>query len=374
MISKKIYYGKQYIDKKDINAVKIALSKKLITTGNSVATFEKEIRNFTKSKYAITCSSGTAALHIALFSIDLKPNDIIIMPVINFISSYAMASSMNAKIYLADVCPDSGHMRTEDLLKCIKDNKIKKIKSVINMYIGGGTKEIEKFYKLKKKFKFFLIEDACHAFGSEYKIREKLYKVGSCKHSDICTFSFHPLKSITTGEGGCLTTNDIKLAKKMQIFRSHGILRKSYQNYDIKNLGFNYRLSDINSALGLSQLKKLKSFVKKRQQIAKLYISKLNKLSQFIDTPDFDKNSSWHLFRIKIKKNKNKLINYLQKNHIFSQIHYKPINLFSFYKNNKKFKNAEKYYKETLSLPIYYKLSNKDILSICNLLKIYNKN
>ena len=225
MNPKKIYYGAQYIDKKDINAVKLSLNQKLITTGRYVDSFENGIKNFTQSKYAISCNNGTAALHIALFSIGLKPKDVIIMPAVNFISSYAMASNLNVKIYLADVCPQNGHMRVKDLLKCIKENKLK-IKCVINMHIGGSVNEIKSFYKLKRKLNFILIEDACHALGSEYEIDGKSYKVGSCKHSDICTFSFHPLKSITTGEGGCVTTNNSKLVKKMRTFRSHGILRK----------------------------------------------------------------------------------------------------------------------------------------------------
>ena len=366
---KTIYYGKQYIDKKDIIAVKNSLFEDLITTGKSVVKFEKNINNFTNAKYAISCNSGTAALHIALFSIGLKPKEIIIMPTINFISSYSMAKNMNARIYLADVCPHTGVMRVEDLLNCIKVNKIKNIKAVINMYIGGSAKNLKEFYLLKKKYNFFLIEDACHALGSNYKVKNKIQKIGSCNYSDICTFSFHPLKSITTGEGGCVTTNNQKLANKMYIFRSHGISRKSYFDYDIKNLGFNYRLSDINSALGITQLKKLNLFIKRRKQIAKLYISKLNKINSFIETPEYDEYSAWHLFRLRVLKNKKGLIKFLQKNKIFTQIHYKPIHSFSFYKSKEKLKNSEKYFEETLSLPIYYSLSNEDIGRICNLLK-----
>lgn len=361
-----IYYGAQFIDKNDIIAVQKSLNKDLITTGKSVLKFEKNIKKYTKAKYAVSCNSGTSALHIAFFAADLKPNNIIIMPSVNFVSSYAMASYMKAKIYLTDVCPETGRMRVEDFLNCIKKNKITKIKAVVNMYIGGSAQNLEIFSKIKKKFNFILIEDACHALGSTYKNK---IRIGSCRHSDICAFSFHPLKSITTGEGGCLTTNNSLFAKKMIYFRSHGIIKKNYTNYDIKDFGFNYRLSDINCALGISQLKKLDKFIKRRKEISKLYIFKLKKLSQFISVPDYDPHSAWHLFRIKVKKKKLKLIKYLQKHKIFCQIHYKPLHKYSFYKKNIKFKNAEKYYSQTLSLPIHYKLKDKDINTVSELIE-----
>ena len=217
-----IYYGAQFIDKKDIMAVRDSLNEDLITTGKSVLNFEKNIKKYTRAKYAISCNNGTSALHMAFLAINTKPNDIIIMPSVNFVSSYAMASYMKAKIYLTDVCPKTGLMREEDLLNCIKKNKIIKIKAVINMYIGGSAKDLEIFFKIKKKLNFVLIEDACHALGSTYTNKKIKTKIGSCKYSDICTFSFHPLKSITTGEGGCLTTNSSLYAKKMFYFRSHG--------------------------------------------------------------------------------------------------------------------------------------------------------
>lgn len=371
MNSKTIYYGKQFINNEDIKFVKKSLKQKLITTGNSVKKFEKNISKYTGSKYAVCCNNGTAALHMSLFAINLKPKEIIIMPSVNFISSYAMAKNMNAKVFLTDVCPITGMMRIDDLVKCIKENKLKKIKSVINMYIGGSAKNIEEFYNLKKKYNFFLIEDACHAFGTSYLIDKIKYKIGSCVHSDICTFSFHPLKSITTGEGGCVTTNNFNFAKRMQIFRSHGIVKRSYYDYDIKELGYNYRLSDVNCALGISQLKKLNLFVQRRREIAKIYIKSLKNFEKFIQIPTYDPYSSWHLFRIRIKTKKNDLIKFLQKNGVYCQIHYKPINKFNFFKSKVKFKNSEIYFRHALSLPIYYNLTKQEIFKVCNLLKKY---
>ena len=170
-----IPYGRQYIDKADILSVKKSLYLEKITTGNKVVNFEKKISKFTKAKYSVVCSSGTSALYLALKAIKIKKNDIVIMPSINFIAAYNVSKLNNANIYLADVDPISGQLTPKTLEQCIKSNKLKKIKCVINMYLGGSAKNIEKFYKLKKKYKFFLIEDACHAFGSKYIFKNKKY-------------------------------------------------------------------------------------------------------------------------------------------------------------------------------------------------------
>ena len=380
----KIPYNKQYIDNKDKKLVDLSLDQELITTGKKVFEFENNIKQFTKSNFAISCNSGTAALHLALMSIDVKKNDIIIMPAINFIASYSMSKSLNAKIYLSDVDPISGIMRPDLLESCIKKNKIKKIKAIITMHHSGSPKYILEYYKLKKKYNFFIIEDACHAFGSKYKINNKIFITGCCKHSDISTFSFHPVKSITTGEGGALTTNSKIIYKKASLLRSHGIERnisKSHWTYDIKKMGFNYRLSDINCALGIAQLKKINFFVRKRREIANFYLTKLKKLDNIVKLPEVTSNitSSWHLFLIsinfkKIKSNKTKLFNFLKSKKIFAQFHYIPVYRFNITKKKyKKLENSEYYFNNSLSIPIYPSLSKKDqrrvIVSIFQFLK-----
>ena len=252
----KIPYGRQYIDKSDSLIVRNSLKETLITTGKYVKKFEAKLSNFFKVKNAITCNSGTAALHLAFMAADLKKNDVVVMPAVNFISAYNMCRQLGAKIYLADVDRRTGQMTPNLLLDCIKVNKIKKIKLILTMYMGGYPENILPFYKIKKKFSCLLIEDACHAFGAQYKYKNKFIKVGSCKHSDISTFSLHPLKPITTGEGGIVTTNNNKIAKKIKNLRSHGIIKrhKFQWQYNIIEPGYNYRLSDINSALGISLL------------------------------------------------------------------------------------------------------------------------
>ena len=365
----KIPYGKQHIDKSDLQMVSKSLKEPLITTGNFVKKFENNLSNFLKVKNAISCNSGTAALHLAFLASDLKKNDIVIMPAINFISAYSMCKQLGAKIYLADVDLETGQMTPKSLLECIKINKLKKIKIILTMYMGGFPENLIEFHKIKKKFNCLLIEDACHAFGSEYKFNKKLIKVGACKHSDISTFSLHPLKPITTAEGGIITTNNELMAKKIKNLRSHGIIRnnKFHWKYDIFQSGYNYRLSDINSALGLSQLKKIKKFLKFRKKVYEYYKAELHKYKNIINFPKYDlKNKpSYHLVLIninfrKLRSNKDLFLKHLYSKNIICQFHYIPIYKFALYKNKKnKLKSAEKYYNSTLSIPIFHNFDRK---------------
>jgi dTDP-4-amino-4,6-dideoxygalactose transaminase len=378
---KPIPYGRQYIDSQDIKFVSKALKEDLITTGGYVKKFENKISKFLKVKYAVSCSSGTSALHLALMAINLKKDEVIIMPAINFIAVYNMARLMNAKIFLADVDPLTGQMTPETLLECIKNNKLKRIKAIVTMYLGGYPENVIEFYNIKKKYKCFLIEDACHAFGARYKYRNKKFYIGGCKHSDLATFSFHPVKTLTTGEGGIVTTNNKVLANKVLLLRSHGIKRKKNKHweYNIQNLGFNYRLSDINSALGLSQLSKIKKFINFRRKIYKSYQKFLINNPNII-LPKYNKknDSAFHLFLISIKSNskliKNKLFNFLIKSKIFAQYHYVPIYRFSCFKeklNYKKFSNSEYYYRNSLSIPFFYNLSLKNQNYVLKKIKIF---
>ena len=222
---KNIPYGKQTISEKDTKNVLKTIRSEFLTTGPTTKIFEEKFSERVGSKFAISCSSGTSALHLCFMSINLKKKDVVILPVINFIASINMSHIMGARIFFADVDKKTGQMTPKTLEKCIKINKINKIKAVVTMYNGGNPNNAREFFKIKKKYKFILIEDACHSLGGKYAISKNL-KVGSCKFSDLTTFSLHPVKSITTGEGGMITTNDKKLQKKILILRNHGILRK----------------------------------------------------------------------------------------------------------------------------------------------------
>lgn len=372
---KKINYGRQNIELSDINAVKKSLYCDLITTGKQVLLFENKITNYVNSKYTVACSSGTAALHLAFLSIGLREGDSIIMPAINFVSSYNMCRKIGLKIFLADVDPISGLMTPQNFLDCIKRNKIKKIAAILNMHMGGSPNHIKEFYNLKKKYNCFLIEDACHAFGSTYMYNEKTYKIGSCAHSDICTFSFHPVKSITTGEGGAVTTNNFNYYQKSVLLRSHGIKRnkKKYWEYDVIENGFNYRISDINCALGVSQLKRINFFLKNRKEIVKIYqksLSKYNKLIVNFTPLNVKTKSANHLFILYLnfdllKSSKDLFIKFLNKKKIFPQFHYLPLYQFTVYRGSKMgYSGSEKYKNYCISLPIYSELKKKNVLIV----------
>ncbi len=377
---KLIPYGNQFIDKGDISQLSDILKKDKITTGPVVEAFEKKINNYLKSKYSLVCNSGTSAIFLALKSIGIKKGDCIIMPSINFIASYNVSKFFNAKVYLSDVNEKTGLTTPDKIIECCKKFKIKKIKAIITMYNGGYPENADKFFELKKKYNCKIIEDACHAFGAKYQFKNKTYKIGSCKHSDICTFSFHPLKTITTGEGGAITTNSKKLYNKMLLSRSHGIERKNnhHWKYEVNNYGLNLRLTDFQSALGISQLNKINKFLLKRKKIANIYKKNLDKIKQIeILSQDRKYISSNHLFLIHLKnftlKKKDKFIKFMLKKKIILQYHYIPVYRFKIFKDKAIKKYSEIYYKNTISLPIYYSLTFKKQKYIIDKIKMFFK-
>jgi len=380
---KSIPYGKQFIDKNDKLSVLKSLSNELITTGPLVKKFESKISKYLKSKKSFVCSSGTAAIHLAMMSLNLKKNDVVLMPSIKFIASYNIAKIMGLRVYLVDVDKYTGQLTPKKVIECIKKNNLKKIDVLVVMHHGGYPQFSKQFYDLKKKYNFFIIEDACHALGSEYRYKNKFYKIGSCKHSDICTFSLHPVKTITTGEGGIITTNNEKILKRISLLRSHGIIRdkSQYWKYNVLENGLNYRLSDLNCALGISQINKISFFLSERKKIYKKYVNELKNFNPNLYIPEYCENirSSYHLFLIhikfdKLKKNKNSFLRYLNKNNIIAQYHYIPIYKFKVYNKKKpKLNDTEIYFKNTISLPIYVNLMKKDQNKIIRIIKNYFK-
>ena len=378
---KTIPYGRQYIDSNDIRIVSKALKENLITTVRYVKKFENKISDFLKAKYTASCNSGTSALHLALMAINLKKDDAIIMPAINFIAVYNMARLMNAKIFLADVDPLTGQMTPETLLECIKNNKLKKIKAIVTMYLGGYPENIIEFYNIKKKFNCYLIEDSCHALGSRYLFNKKFLPIGSCEHSDISTFSLHPVKTITSGEGGLVTTNNKLFYNRIISLRSHGINKDKnfHWKYNLSESGFNYRLSDVNCALGVGQLKKINKFINFRRNIFNYYKNNLKKIKA-ITLPSYNTNEpSYHLFLIsinfkKISSTKDKFLKFLKNNNILCQYHYIPIYKFKLFNkkiNLNSYKGAEFYYKNTISLPIFYNLKISFQKRVINKIKLF---
>lgn len=365
---KTIPYGRQNIDHKDLISVRNALFSELITTGKYVKILEENLKEFLGCKFVISCSSGTAAIHLALLSINLKKNDAVIIPAINFVAAANISKLLGAKVYFSDIDLTTGQSSPQNILDCIKKNKLKRVKVIFSMHLGGAPNYLKEMYLLKRKLRCFLIEDACHALGASYYDNKHSLKVGNARFSDISTFSFHPIKSITSGEGGAVSTNNKYIAGRIRLLRSHGITKKKGLNYDVVDHSLNYRLSDINCALAISQLKKINIFIKRRRDISRIYYKKIDNYKNVIQL--LNKSSinfsACHLVIVlidfnKLRINKNKFYDLLSKKNIFCQFHYIPQYKFSAFYENLILRNSEHYYQSAISLPIYYSLTNKSV-------------
>ena len=378
----KINYGLHYLDKKDLDFVSKSLKSNYLTQGRSIEKFEEKLKKNFGGKYCLATSSGTAALHIAgIVSGWNKKHKIICSPNTFVASSNSIIYSGATPIF-ADIKKNNYNLDPNLCEEILKNNKIKAI--VVTDYAGHPA-DWEDFYYLKKKYKVQLINDNCHAIGS--KLNNKLNY--ATNYADLVTMSFHPVKNITTGEGGAIFLNNEKLYKKAKLLRSHSIDRDNYLknkkgmwHYDIKDLGFNYRLTEFQSALGISQLDKLEKFIKRRNQIAKIYDEGFRE-EENITIPEKNLNirHSYHLYPLKINfknlgVNKIKFFKYMSKKNINFQVHYIPIHYHKYYQkkfNLKKgmFPICENFFKEEVALPIYYSLKNKDVKKIIRLMKNY---
>ena len=383
-------YSRQKIDSKDIEAVKKVLKSDFLTQGINVPKFEENVAKKVGAKYAIAVNSATSALHVACMSLEIKKNDIVWTSANSFVASINCATYLGAKVDFIDIDKDTYNLSIDDLKqKLIVAKKINKLpKLIIVVHFAGLPCELKKIYILSKTYNFKIIEDASHAIGAKYYGDY----IGNCKYADVAIFSFHPVKIITSGEGGMCLTNNRNLRDKMLLLRSHGITKdnsKFKKNkvgepwyYEQQILGYNYRMSDIHAALGISQLKKLGMFIKKRNIIANNYYKLLKELPLIL--PEKNKNciSSFHLFVIRInflntKKTYKEVFNYLRKNKLWVNLHYLPIYSHPFYKNkyNKiKFKNMETYYKSAISIPIYPGLTFKNQMYVKKKLEFFFKN
>ena len=383
-------YSKQYVDKNDIKLVAKILKSKFLTRGKIIKKFEKKICEYTGSKYAIAVSNASAGLHISCMSSGLKKNDILWTVPNTFVASASCALHCNAKIDFVDIDQETSNISIEKLEKKLKfskkRNRLPKI--LIPVHFAGQPTDQKKINFLSKKYGFKIIEDASHSLGASYKKE----KVGSCKWSDISVFSFHPVKPITTAEGGVITTNSKKNYEILTKLRDHGISRdykklkiKSGWYYEQQLLGFNYRMNEIQAALGLSQLRKLDNFVRFRNRLARNYFKRLKGLP--IKLPKIEKfnYSTFHLFVIKLDLKKRKfLYDKIYKKLINSglgvNLHYLPVHFHPIFKKlgfkTGDFPNAEKHAKSAISIPIFHKMTDaqqKKVIKILNkiLLKKY---
>ena len=381
-------FSKQSINKSDIKAVNKVLNSEYLTQGPKTIEFEKKLKKFTGAKYSIAVNSASSALLISCMALGLKKKDIIWTVPNTFAASANSILLSGQKLDFVDIDKDTWNICLENLKKKLLIAKLKRKlpKALIVVHLAGLPADPIEIKKLAKKYKFFIIEDASHSIGAKYYNK----KVGSCYWSDLCVFSFHPVKIITTGEGGSVLTNNEKFYERMLLFKNNGITKnfKKFKNkvlgpwyYEQQMIGYNFRMSDIQAALGINQLKRINKMLKRRNNIAKVYKKKLNNLPLGFQQISKNFYSSYHLFIIKLlTDNKNlhkKLFIFLRKNNIFVNLHYMPLHLNPYYKKfgykKGNFPNSEDYGKKALSIPIFPDLKMKEQLKVINLLKkFYN--
>ena len=370
---KMIPYGRQTITEDDKRAVCEVLDSNFLTQGPKVCEFETALANKVDCKYAIAVNSATSALHLSCEALKLKRGDYLWTSPTTFVASANCGRYCVADVDFVDIDPETGLMSCDELEKKLatakKSNKLPKI--VVPVHLAGNPCDMKRIKLLSEKYNFKIIEDASHALGSEYMDT----KVGSCKYSDITVFSFHPVKIITTGEGGMITTNQKDIAKDVMLKRAHGIskCRDEYEYmedgdwyYEQQVLGYNYRMNDIEAALGISQIKRLESIVRERNKILEMYIKKLESDKVKMIRIPKDCKSALHLaialFDV-CEQEHVRIFRRLREENIGVQLHYYPVHMQPYYRNigfkRGDFKNSENYAKRAISMPIYPGLTQK---------------
>ncbi|MGN1078942.1 MAG: UDP-4-amino-4,6-dideoxy-N-acetyl-beta-L-altrosamine transaminase [Alphaproteobacteria bacterium] len=361
-------YGHQTISQSDIDAVSKTLTSDFLTCGPAVKAFEQAVCDYTGAKYCVAVSNATAGLHIAALAAGLKKGDEAITTPITFLSSANCICFVGAFPVFADIDSETANIDPQEIEKHITE----KTKVLIPVHFAGQSCDMETISKIAKKHHLIVIEDAAHAIGSDYKAT----KVGSCAYSDMTIFSFHPVKTITTGEGGAVTTNSKELYDKLCAFRAHGMHKdgdmKNTWEYEMRELGYNYRMTDFQAALGISQLKKLNAFKQRRREIVDYYNKNLG-LPHLIER-DFS-NACFHLYPVLVQNRRDFYFKAREKG-LNLQVHYIPVHTQPYYAQfgYKKgdFPKAENYYERCISLPLYPTLTDEDLAEIVKRLKEIN--
>jgi len=375
-------YGRQTIDQADIDAVIKVFDGDFITQGPRINEFERAFSQYVGAKYAVACSNGTAALHLACQALELCKGGKLVTSTVTFLSSANCAQFVNADTLFVDIDPDTYCMSTVELENLLKKEKIDVL---VPVHLAGHSADMQAMFDLKEKYGFHIIEDACHAPGGMYNNT----KIGSCKYSDMSIFSFHPVKHITTAEGGMITTNDEQLYNKLLRFRTHGMHKDPalFQNktlafdangdqniwyYEMFEVGHNYRITDIQCALGSSQLSKNDNSVKKRRSIASRYNAQFRN-NPYITTPKEQSNvkHAYHLYTVlidfeKLGKTRNTVMGELRDLKIGTQVLYIPVHLQPYYANKYRYKMgdfpySENYYAHCLSIPMFHGLESEEV-------------
>lgn len=371
-------YGRQWLDEDDIAAVVEVLRHHHLTQGEHVGAFEKMLAEYCGAKYAVVVANGTAALHCATLAAGLGAGDEAITSPITFAASANCMVYVGARPKFADIDPATRNIDPREIARHLTP----KTRALVPVHFAGPSCDLHEIAKLARVNNLLVIEDAAHALGSEYEAEGRTYRVGACAHSDMVILSFHPVKHITTGEGGAILTNDENLYQRLLLYRSHGITKNPQllqRNegpwyYEMQALGFNYRLTDIHCALGMSQMKKLPQFLARRAEIVRLYNEAFSGNEALIPPRIPRAQTAWHLYVMefelaRLNCDRRQIFEELQAAKLGVQVHYIPTHLLPYYRENfgtkpGDYPHAEKFYERALSLPLFPRMTNDDVTRV----------
>jgi UDP-4-amino-4,6-dideoxy-N-acetyl-beta-L-altrosamine transaminase len=366
---KPIPYGRQHITEEDINAIVDVLRSDYLTQGPKILKFEKLFAEYVGAKYAVAVSNGTAALHLSILTLDVKPGDKVITTPITFVATANCVLYAGGKVVFADIDPETYLLDIKKVSELLESSPKGTYKGIIPVDFAGRAVDMEAFRKLADDYGCWIVEDACHSPGGYFiDSNGENQNCGNGKFADASVFSFHPVKHITTGEGGMITTNNENIYKKLLLLRTHGItkdislLSENHGGwyYEMQELGFNYRLTDFQAALGISQVERAEGDLKRRIEIVKTYYEAFREKPYILRQAGFVVGHAYHLYVVEVENRKD-LYEYLHSKKIFSQVHYIPVHLMPYYKQfgwgKGNFPVAEKYYNNCLSLPLFPTLS-----------------
>jgi len=375
-------YGRQTIEDDDIAAVVAALRADFLTTGPTVEAFETAFAEKVGARHAVACANGTAALHLAMLALEVQPGEVVIAPSITFLATANCARYVGAEVVFADVDPDSGLMTPQTLVDALARLDGRTLRAVLPVHLRGDAADLPGLAALAAGAGAVLVEDAPHALGTTMAFGNVAERVGDVRHSAMATFSFHPVKTIATGEGGMVTTNDPGLAERLRILRSHGMTRPQDADpwwYEMAVPGFNYRLPDILCALGLSQLAKLDRFAARRRALAEAYETALAPLAPIVRLAA---RPAWsdpvlHLMCVLIDfesagRSRREVVDALKARGVGSQVHYIPVHRQPYYRGRYgelSLPGAEAWYARCLSLPLYPGMADSDVEKVASALK-----
>lgn len=425
-LRKAIPYGKQHITQSDIDAVVEVLKSDYLTQGPVVGQFEEAFADYVGAKYAVAVANGTAALHLNCLALGVQPGDKVITTPITFAASANCVRYCGGEVVFADIDPETYLLDIHEVRKLLETDKHNEIKGIIPVDFAGRSVDMEAFRKLADEYNCWIIEDACHAPGAFFiNSNGEQVKAGSGRYADLAIFSFHPVKHIAAGEGGMITTNDRKLYEKLKVLRTHGIIKDptQYQNslefaagtssterrtansekqianseqrtanseypgwyMEMQTLGYNYRISDLNCALGLSQLQRAEEGLKRRHEIAARYYEAFQNIPQITDlnhesAKSKERKANGHGYHLYVIETENRLglYNHLREHNIYAQIHYIPCHLMPYYREQGwkegDLPNAEEYYKHCISLPMFPTLTDEEQIFVMNTISEFYNN